>query len=333
MAAARTGVALVGHGDWGRHVARNLAALGSLAAICDADPRARRAARRSHPLVPVAAAIGRILEDASIRAVVVATPSATHYALARRALLADKDVLVEKPLALRLADARALVALARRRRRVLMVGHVLEYHPGVRRLRALVSSGRLGRLRYLYSNRLNLGKVRKEENILWSFAPHDVSLMLLLAGRLPARVSTSGGAYLQRRIADVTMTSLAFPSGTRAHIFVSWLHPYKEQKLVVIGSRRMAVFDDGAPGGRLRLFDRRIAWTAGAPVPEAGAETLVPFAAAEPLREELRHFVACVRTRRRPRTDGRSAVAVLRVLDACQRSIERGGRPVAIGSR
>jgi UDP-2-acetamido-3-amino-2,3-dideoxy-glucuronate N-acetyltransferase len=250
--------------------------------------------------------------------------------MAKQALAAGKDVFVEKPLALRVPEAEELVDLARRRKRVLMVGHILEYHPAILKLKDFVDSGDLGDVHYVYSNRLNLGKVRQEENILWSFAPHDISVILLLVGAVPEWASTSGQHYLQHDIADVTMTCLAFPGKPRAHIFVSWLHPFKEQKLVVIGSKKMAVFDDVVKDGKLKIFDKGIEWKNGQPVIRQTAESTLFFPEMEPLREELAHFVECVRSRKTPRTDGANGLRVLRVLDACQRSIESGGQPVRL---
>jgi UDP-2-acetamido-3-amino-2,3-dideoxy-glucuronate N-acetyltransferase len=223
-----------------------------------------------------------------------------------------------------------VVALARRRKRILMVGHILEYHPAVRTLKDLVDRGELGDIHYIYSNRANLGKVRQEENILWSFAPHDIAVILLLVGALPEWASTSGQHYLQHDIADVTMTCLGFAGKARAHIFVSWLHPFKEQKLVVIGSQKMAVFDDVVKEGKLKIFDKGIEWRNGQPVIRQTAESTLFFPEVEPLREELRHFLECVQTRKAPRTGGESGLAVLRVLDACQRSLEAGGPPVRL---
>jgi UDP-2-acetamido-3-amino-2,3-dideoxy-glucuronate N-acetyltransferase len=211
-----------------------------------------------------------------------------------------------------------------------MVGHLLEYHPAVRKLKELVDAGELGEILYVYSNRLNLGKVRTEENILWSFAPHDISVILRLLGTLPEWASTAGQHYLQHEVADVTMTCLAFPGRTRAHIFVSWLHPFKEQRLVVIGSRKMAVFDDVAKEGKLKLYDKGVEWQAGLPVVRQTAETTLFFPEMEPLQEEVSHFLECVRTRRQPLTDGENGLRVLRVLDACQRSLGAGGAPVAL---
>jgi UDP-2-acetamido-3-amino-2,3-dideoxy-glucuronate N-acetyltransferase len=325
------GVALIGCGYWGRNLARNLHQLGALSVVCDRAPRALKEVRAAYPGVRTVARVSAVLADDSVPAVAVAAPAAQHHRLTKAALLAGKDVFVEKPLALTLAEARELVELARKRRRLLMVGHLLEYHPAIRKLKELVDAGELGDLHHIYSNRLNLGKVRREENILWSFAPHDISVILLLLGRMPTTAVTSGQHYLQHQIADVTMTWLTFPGRTRAHIFVSWLHPYKEQRLVVVGSRRMAVFDDVATEGKLKLYDQGIVWKQGAaPVIRRTAEATLFFPENEPLREELRHFLDCVRTRRTPQTDGRNGLRVLRVLDACQRSLAADGRPVKV---
>lgn len=330
MVAPRLGVGLAGCGHWGKNLARNLHQMEHLVAICDPDPKALEWVKANHKGVRTLRSFDRLLDDPKVKAIALATPADLHYALARKALLAGKDVFVEKPLALRVPEAEELVGLARRRKRILMVGHILEYHPAIRKLKEFVDAGDLGEIHYVYSNRLNLGKVRKAESILWSFAPHDISVILLLMGALPEWASTSGQHYLQHEIADVTMTCLAFPGKPRAHIFVSWLHPYKEQKLVVVGSRKMAVFDDLAKEGKLKIYDKGIEWRNGEPVTRQTAESTLFFPEKEPLREELAHFVDCVRTRRAPRTDGESGLRVLRVLDACQRSIEAGGEPVRL---
>lgn len=323
-------LALLGCGYWGKNLARNLHQLGSLAWVCDPDPAILKTVKASYPGVRTARAFDRVLEDKGVKAVVVAAPAEQHHTLAKRALLSGKDVFVEKPLALRVEDAQELVELAARRKRVLMVGHILEYHPAIRKLKDLVDSGELGELHYLYSNRLNLGKVRQEENILWSFAPHDISVILLLLGVLPEWASTAGQHYLQHQVADVTMTCLGFPGKARAHIFVSWLHPFKEQKLVVIGSRKMAVFDDVVKEGKLKIYDKGIEWKNGRPVIRQTAESTLFFPEMEPLREELLHFLDCIKTRKTPRTDGENGLRVLRVLDACQRSLGQDGQPVRL---
>jgi predicted dehydrogenase len=235
---------------------------------------------------------------------------------------------VEKPLTLEVEEGERLVELARERRRVLMVGHLLEYHPAVLRLRELIDSGELGDLRYIYSNRLNLGKVRREENILWSFAPHDIALILRMVGSMPSRVSATGGAYLQSHIADVTVTNLEFPTGVRAHIFVSWLHPYKEQRLVVVGGKKMAVFDDVKKADKLVVYDQGVEMVNGEPVMRQHGGLVESLAAGEPLRRQCLQFLDSIQTGERPLTDGESGLQVLRVLDAAERSLAADGTPV-----
>ena len=330
MSAPKVGVGLAGCGYWGRNLARNLHQMGHLVAVCDPSAKALKEVKAAYRGVKTTRDYADLLEDGKVKAVAVAAPAALHYELARKALLAGKDVFVEKPLALRVPQAEELVELATDRKRILMVGHILEYHPAIRKLKDLVDAGELGEIHYVYSNRLNLGKVRQEENILWSFAPHDISVILLLVGTLPEWASTSGQHYLQHDVADVTMTCLAFPCKARAHIFASWLHPFKEQKLVVVGSRKMAVFDDVIKEGKLKIFDKGIEWKDGRPVTRQTAESTLFFPEVEPLREELAHFVECVRSRKPPRTDGANGLRVLRVLDACQRSIAGNGQPVRL---
>jgi UDP-2-acetamido-3-amino-2,3-dideoxy-glucuronate N-acetyltransferase len=330
VSGAKVGIGLAGCGYWGRNLARNLHQMGHLLAVCDPSAKILKEVKATYRGVKTTRDYADLLEDGKVKAVAVAAPAALHYDLARRALLAGKDVFVEKPLALRVPQAEELVELARDRKRILMVGHILEYHPAIRKLKDLVDAGELGEIHYVYSNRLNLGKVRQEENILWSFAPHDISVILLLVGTLPEWASTSGQHYLQHDVADVTMTCLAFPGKARAHIFVSWLHPFKEQKLVVVGSRKMAVFDDVIKEGKLKIFDKGIEWKDGRPVTRQTAESTLFFPEMEPLREELAHFVECVRSRKAPRTDGANGLRVLRVLDACQRSIAGNGQPIRL---
>jgi UDP-2-acetamido-3-amino-2,3-dideoxy-glucuronate N-acetyltransferase len=204
-----------------------------------------------------------------------------------------------------------------------MVGHVLRYHPAVRRLIELVAEGVLGQVRYLYSNRLNIGRIRTEENILWSFAPHDISVLLALLGETPQRVTCRGSAYLSAGVPDVTLSTFAFPSGVTAHIFVSWLHPFKEQRLVVVGSEKMAVFEDTAPH-KLLLYPHRVEWRERVPTAVRAEAEVVALADEEPLANECAHFLDCVRERRTPLTDGHEGLAVLRILARCQRSLEEG---------
>lgn len=321
-------VAVIGCGHWGKNLVRNFNQLDALAAVCDATPAGRARAAELAPHTPVVDDVEQVLAQPGISGVVIATPAETHYALVSQALAAGKDVFVEKPLALTYQQGDALVKLAKKQNRILMVGHVLEYHPAVVKLLELVNSGELGKVRYIYSNRLSLGKIRREENILWSFAPHDVAVILRLVGSLPFQVIACGGSYVQPNIADVTVTNLLFDNGVRAHIYVSWLHPFKEQRLVVIGTEKMASFDDVAK--RLVLYDQRVEIQEGEPVPIKGKGDEVPFAADEPLRLECQAFLQAMATREPPVTDGDSGLRVLKVLQAGQRSLVMNGEPVAL---
>jgi len=317
-------IAVLGCGHWGKNLVRSFAALGALRAVCDANPAILAGLHEQYPGLKTSMSYSDLLDDPSIQAVVIATPAAHHYPHARQALEAGKDVFVEKPLALEVQEARFLSELADRESRILMVGHVLRYHPGILKLKELVDGGTLGRIQYIYSNRLNLGRFRTEENILWSFAPHDISVILSLLGERPNAVHAHGASYLHPDRPDVTVTTLRFPSGVTGHIFVSWLHPYKEQRLVVVGDRGMAVFDDVAKEHKLTVFNHSVEWVDRIPVPHRVDGRPVPFSEEEPLLAECRHFLDCVTTRRRPLTDGAEGIAVLEVLTACQHSLSSG---------
>src|SRR6266516_8228686 len=270
-------VACVGSGYWGKNLVRNFYELGALAAIWDSDTEKVSQLKQQYSDCRFPSSYAEVLRDDSIKAVAIATPAETHAAMVREALLADKDVFIEKPLCLSVPEGEELAALAYDRKRVLMVGHLLWYHPAILKLKELIDAGELGRIQYIYSNRLNLGKIRREENILWSFAPHDISVILGLVGEMPEVIQTQGGNYLHDRIADVTLSLLSFPSGIKAHIFVSWLHPYKEQKLVVVGDRKMAVFDDVEERDKLLLYSHTIHWKNHIPIPSRAEAQPVPF--------------------------------------------------------
>jgi len=323
-------IACIGAGYWGKNLVRNFASLGVLHTICDTDVERLKPYKEQYPGVELKTSVHEVLQDAEIEAVVVATPAETHFKVVHQALETGKDVFVEKPLALSVREGEKLINLAQSKQRILMVGHILEYHPGILKLQELVKKGELGKINYVYSNRLNLGKFRKEENILWSFAPHDISVILLLLGEMPLEVSAHGGNYLQQEIADVTVTNMYFASGTRAHIFVSWLHPYKEQKLVVVGDKKMAVFDDVAPQDKLLLFEHRIDWIDRVPVPRKEDAKVIDFSFTEPLTEECAHFVESIVSRRTPRTDGEEGLRVLRILEASQESLRDNGRVIPL---
>ncbi len=325
-----TRVAVIGAGYWGANLVRGFHELGVLHRVCDFSPTRLQELTRKYPGVHMETCCDDLLADRQVDAVVIATPAETHYTLATRALLAGKDVFVEKPLTLHCEEAEKLTALAESRGQVLMVGHLLEYHPAITRLNELIDQGELGRLEYVYSNRLNMGKVRREENALWSFAPHDISVILLLLNQMPIQVAATGGTYLQPNIADVTVSTMLFDRGVRAHLFVSWLHPYKEQKLVVVGEHRMAVFDDVRTTEKLQIYDKKIDLVNGQFVAEKPLARTVEFAADEPLLLECQHFLHCIATRQTPKTDGHDGWRVLKVLEASQRSLSMNGEPVQL---
>ena len=325
-----TGVAVVGCGQWGWNLVRNFDQLGALRVVCDIDAEKLAALRDRYPGMVLTTSFAEVVKDHDVTGIAIATPTGSHYALAREVLLADKDVFVEKPLALSASEGRDLVELAERRGRILMVGHILRYHPAIRKLKAMIDEGELGKLYYLYSNRLNLGRFRTEENILWSFAPHDLSAMLYLLGEMPTTIAAHGGSYVNDGIPDVTVTTMGFRSGVKCHIFLSWLHPYKEQKLVVVGDRRMAVFDDMEPERKLVFLNHAVDWVNRLPVPRMEEAELVPVPKEEPLRAECQHFLECIATRRRPDTDGEEAVRVLGILEACQESLDGKGAVISL---
>ncbi len=322
-------IVVIGNGYWGKNLVRNFHELGALAYVCDTRPDALEDARRRYGVRSVGS-LDPVLADPVVQGVAISAPAVQHYEIAKRCLLAGKDVYCEKPLALHAREGEDLVRIAESQGRVLMVGHILQYHPAILELKRLISSGELGRIQYIYSSRLNLGKMRTEENILWSFAPHDISAILYLLEESPTRVTTTGGSYLNRNIPDTTLTTCEFASGTQAHIFVSWLHPFKEQKLAIVGGKKMAVFDDTEPVRKLVLYSHRIDWINRLPVARKDEGQVVQLPAEEPLRKECEHFLDCIASRQQPRTDGTSGVRVLEVLEACERSLRDGGRPATI---
>ena len=324
-------IALVGCGYWGKNLCRNFYALGALAAVVDATENGQATARSLAPNAIISDNFNAILIDDQIQGLALATPAETHAELAIQAMRAGKDVFVEKPMSLSISDAEAMQTVANETGRILMVGHLLEYHPAVLKLRELIDSGELGKINYIYSNRLNFGKVRTEENALWSFAPHDVAVILRLLGQSPLEVSATGGAYLTKGIADVTVSNLRFSDDSRAHIFVSWLHPYKEQRLVVVGDKKMATFNDVNPfGEKLCVYAQNVEFEGSLPLLKKEYAEFIEHADTEPLREECAHFLECIRTRKTPLTDAQSGIDVLKVLHACQESIEKNGVPISL---
>jgi predicted dehydrogenase len=331
-------VAVVGAGAWGiNHVRAFSRTEGAeVVMVCDAAAAARARAQTLAPHARLTNDLGQVLGADDVDAVVLATPAKYHAEQARIALNAGKHVLVEKPLALDASDAHAVVTAAETHKRTLMVWHLMLFHPAVERLKAIIDSGELGHIFYVYAVRVNLGRVRQDENALWSLAPHDVSMIEYLLGHEPESVSARGGVYLQNRIEDVVFVNLRFRSGVSAQIQVSWLDPRKERRLVIVGSQKMVEFDDVAPVEKIRIYDK------GFDRPPAFTEyeqflairngdihiPQVPMA--EPLERECRHFVECVAYGKRPLTDGHSALRVVRVLEAAQKSLENDGAPVEV---
>jgi UDP-2-acetamido-3-amino-2,3-dideoxy-glucuronate N-acetyltransferase len=326
-------IVVTGSGYWGKNLVRNFHALGALVGICDKDPIILQNLQEMYDGVVTFQRFDDLLDDSgpSVDAIAIATPAESHYELTKKALLAGKHVFVEKPLALTVGEGKELVALAEEKQLTLMVGHILHYHQAVIKLKELLDAGELGKIQYLYSNRLNIGKIRAEENILWSFAPHDISVILMLLEEMPETVYATGGSYLQHLIPDTTLTNLEFPSGVKAHIFVSWLHPFKEQKLVVVGDKKMAVFNDVSQE-KLLLYPHKIEWHHRIPVAAKAEAEVVVVEMEEPLKAECQHFLECAEKGVTPRTDGREGLRVLQVLEASQESLNQDGCKIQLQS-
>ena len=332
-------VGVVGLGYWGPNLARNFDAIphSDLAWCCDGRPAARE---RFEPMFPRARFTGEfddLLADPTLDAVVVATPVPSHAELATRVLEAGKHCFVEKPLALTAADAERVLEAQRLTGRTLMVGHLLEYHPGVQQLKQIVDSGELGEIHYIYSNRLNLGKLRADENALWSLGAHDVSVVLHLAGEEPYELAAHGESYVRPGVEDVVFCFMRFPSGLTAHMHLSWLDPHKERRFTVVGSKRMATFDDMDPERKLTVYDKGFdehgnggRW--GEYVARSGNIYSPPTPNVEPLRRECEHFIECIQSETSPRSDGESGLRVVRVLENLQSALSRqeASHPVAV---
>jgi len=320
-------VGVVGLGYWGPNLARNLAAIPgcTLQWLCDPSAQARERLARSFPSARATGDLGELLDDPRLDAIVLATPVPTHAELAIRVAEAGKHCFVEKPLATNAADAEAAVAAAASAGKTLMVGHLLEYHPAVGRLKELIDSGELGALYYLYGNRLNLGKLREDENALWSLGAHDVSVVLHLIDEEPEECLAHGASYVRAGVQDVVFCFLRFPSGVSAHLHLSWLDPHKERRLTVVGARRMATFDDMLLEGKLAVYDKGFdedARSWGEYIARSGDIFSPRISNAEPLRIECEHFLECIRTGATPRSDGLSGLRVVRVLQELQRSLD-----------
>jgi len=338
MMDAKTNIGVVGIGGWGKNLARNYVQMPTvnLRYLCDLDQSVLDAQKVAFQPDKVTTAYEDLLHDNELDAIVLATPGATHYQLCKDALLANKDVYVEKPFVHAATEAQELIELAQRRQRILMVGHLLKYHPVVRRLKSLVDSGELGEIRYIYSQRLNLGTVRVDENAMWNFAPHDVSVILYLLGMEPTDVSARGQAYLQPGIHDVVFLTMNFGGQSMGQVHVSWLDPHKIRRITIVGSRRMAVFDDLESNEKLKIYDKGAEIntnydTFAEYVGLRFGDITVPYIrVAEPLRIECEHFISCVVNRNTPFSDGEDGLRVVKVLEAADQSLENNGVPVEL---
>ncbi len=321
-------LAVVGAGRWGiNHVKTGYSLLGeNLKLVCDACEAAKQRITQAAPSVSITSRLEDVLGSEEINAVIVATPAETHFEVATRVLKAGKACLVEKPITLATKEARELIQLARQLDQILMVGHVLLYHPAVLEMKKRIQQGLIGKVQYIYSNRLNLGTIRSEENILWSFAPHDIAILQFLVGHRPTAVDAKGASILQSKIEDTTVTHLTYPENIHAHIFVSWLHPFKEQRLVVIGQKGMIVFEDTAAKHKLRFYPK------GFDVSESGLKKfegeymVIPTSTEQPLVAEHEHFYDCILNHKKPLTDGEHALEVLEILEQAQSKLGSAAR-------
>jgi len=318
---SKRNIGLIGVGYWGKNLIRVFNEFGALKTICDLDKKILRQRKKEYPNLTTTADFKEILEDKDIKAIVIATPAATHYKLTKKCLLSGKNVFVEKPLALKIKEGEELVKLTQKKKRILMVGHLLLYHPAIVKLKDLIKKGELGEIRYICSNRLNFGKLRKEENVLWSFAPHDISVIIDIL-KMPERIISIGKSYLQKDISDITLSILEFKKNQAAHIFVSWLNPFKEQKLSIIGSKKMAVFD--GVKNELIIYPHKIKGQKNKNLQALKTEGIkIKLSTKEPLKEEVKHFLNCIKKRKIPNTDGKEGLKVLKILDACQNSLNQ----------
>jgi len=330
-------VAVVGAGAWGKNHIRVFSELPKvrLKYVCDSDSSKLAFIKRAYPQVEPVETLKPILEDAEVRGVVVASSAISHYALSREILLSGKDVLVEKPMTLKEKDAEEMLAIAERKGRILMVGHLLIYHPVVDRLKEMIASGELGKIHYIYTQRVNLGVIRQDENALLSFAPHDLSVILHLLQEKPVVASAHGESYIQRGIEDVVFVSLRFSDGKMANVHLSWLDPHKLRKITIVGSKKMAVFDDMEASEKLKVYDKGVRSPSYDTYGEYlglrfGDITIPNVKMVEPLRAEAEHFIHCMESREEPKTSGQDGLDVVKILIAAQESLKKKGVPVNI---
>lgn len=329
-------IAIVGVGYWGEGLIRVFNQLGVLKIFCDIDEDTLAKRKKEYPWVTATKNFNEILRNREIKGLVIATPAPTHYGLAKKAIIAGKDILVEKPLALKLAEGENLVKLSKKRKNILMVDHLFLYHPALLKIKEIVKRGRIGKIYHIHSTRLNFGIIRTEENALWSISPHDVSLIIEIIGKLPEKVSAFGKAYINKKIVDIVTANLKFKDNNiSADFFVSWLNPSKERKLIIIGSKAMLIFDD-LSRDKIIIHDYSIKLKKNKRSPISKAEAIksmgkiVKITEKEPLMEVAKDFLNSISSRQQPKASGEEACNVLRVLEACQKSIISNGKAVKI---
>ena len=316
-------IAVIGCGKWGmNHVRTAYGIFGErLKFCCDNDPMSKDKVKEIAPESMFSTDIEDVIKDTSINAAIVSTPAETHFEITKSLLEAGKHVLVEKPITLRSSEAKTLNTLALEKGLILMVGHLLLYHPAILKIKQYLDEGKLGKLQYIYSNRLNLGTIRTEENILWSFAPHDISVIQYFAGSIPEDVKATGAIFVQEGIQDTTLTYLNFKENIHAHIYVSWLHPFKEQRLVVIGDKSMMVFEDTLKDHKLKFYRKGFELVNGTPVKIDSEYENIEFDSTSPLELEQKHFAECIKSGTAPRSDGMNALEVLETLERAQKEL------------
>ena len=306
-------VCVVGAGYWGKNHIRTLKQLGALGGIVEPDKNLQESLSIDYPDVPCYQDIGSALEE-NFDGFTIATPAETHHEIAKRIIMAGKHVLIEKPMTLSVSDSEELLSLSEKYNVNLMVGHVLLFHPAIRKIKELIDEGNLGDLQYIYSNRLNLGKVRTEENVFWSLAPHDIAIFQYLTDSFPKNIKAKGSTFLQRGIPDSTMTTLEYNNGVEAHIFVSWLHPFKEHRLVVIGSEAMISFEDSLDGKPLKLYSKKFDLISGVPEKVDGPVQWIPYQQKMPLTEELEYFIKHLNGEKLNTANGKQGLDVVKIL-------------------
>jgi UDP-2-acetamido-3-amino-2,3-dideoxy-glucuronate N-acetyltransferase len=318
-------LAIIGTGRWGiNHVKTAFGLLKeNLKIVCDINEKKKREIDSISGSIKFCNDINCILSDKEINAVIIATPAETHYELAKKSLINNKNVLVEKPITLLTGEAEELIELANYHKKKLMVGHVLLYHPAINKLKKMITEGKIGDVQYIYSNRLNLGAIRTEENILWSFAPHDISIIQYLLESKPINIDANGASFLQSKIEDTTLTYLRYPGNIHAHIFVSWLHPFKEHRLVVIGNKGMIVFEDSIPQDKLKYYPKGFTKINQQLTKFDGDFETIDFDKLSPLEEEQKHFFNSIINNQEPLTNGNHALEVLRILEEAQKRLHK----------